>query len=302
MNILDLFTKYYGSLYKKKKWVPKKVHAQIIKITRFIANIIVPNYLNGKHNYSSRVSNKGIIVSMTSFPARINKVWIVVECMLRQSILPDKIILWLSKEQFPDEKSVPISLRRRINPTFEIRFVEGDIRSHKKYYYVAKEYPNHLVFLVDDDLFYPTDLLERSFKSFQSNPHTVICNYGYTITYNENGSHNPYAQWVLAHEGANGDSSFFGSGGGTLFVPSMLYKDITNIELAIKLTPLADDIWLNAMVRLAGVNIILLNNGLILPVLSDSSALSTVNRDGNKNDEQICNVESRYGDIFDRCV
>ena len=220
--------------------------------------------------------------------------------MLRQSLLPDKIILWLSKEQFPDEKSLPDSLRRRINSIFEIRLVEGDIRSHKKYYYVAKEYPNHLVFLVDDDLFYPTDILERSFNSFQDNPNAVICNYGYKITYKENGSHNPYSQWVLAHEGANGTSIFFGSGGGTLFVPSMLYTDIINIGNAIKLAPLADDIWLNAMVRLAGVNVILLKNGLILPILSDSSALSTVNRDENKNDEQIRNVEREYGAIFNK--
>ena len=32
----------------------------------------------------------------------------------------------------------------------------------------------------------------------------------------------------------------------------MLHPDVLDIESAMKLTPLADDVWLNAMVNLAG--------------------------------------------------
>ena len=75
--------------------------------------------------------------------------------MLHQTFLPKKIILWLSKEQF-DKKDLPDSLLSLENEVFEIRMVDGDIRSYKKSYYVLKEYPEDNVLLIDDDLFYPT--------------------------------------------------------------------------------------------------------------------------------------------------
>ena len=90
--------------------------------------------------------------------------WHVVECMFRQSYQPKKIILWLSQEQFPNEEDIPMSLRKRVNNIFQIRMVSGDIRSHKKYYYVVKEYPNSLILLIDDDLYYPTDMIEQLVK------------------------------------------------------------------------------------------------------------------------------------------
>lgn len=37
---------------------------------------------------------------MTTIPSRIDKVWIPIECMMRQSCKPDKILLWLGKDEF----------------------------------------------------------------------------------------------------------------------------------------------------------------------------------------------------------
>ena len=42
-----------------------------------------------------------IIVSLTSFPGRINEVWICIESLMRQTFKPDAIELWLSLKQFP---------------------------------------------------------------------------------------------------------------------------------------------------------------------------------------------------------
>ena len=38
-----------------------------------------------------------IIVSLTSIPSRIHLTHLVIESILRQTVLPDKIVLWLSK-------------------------------------------------------------------------------------------------------------------------------------------------------------------------------------------------------------
>ena len=183
----------------------------------------------------------------------------------------------------------------RENDVFEIRLVKGDIRSHKKYYYVAQEYPDSWIFLIDDDIYYPTDILERSWRAHEENPRAVIANYGYFITYGEDGSCLSYSRWRSCSTGAKGKGLFFGSGGGTLLKPSLLYKDLTNIELALKLTPLADDIWLNAMCQLANLDIVILPYGLLLPIESQGNiTLSSVNNGESKNDEQLGRVRRYY--------
>lgn len=219
--------------------------------------------------------------------------------MMRQTYQPAKIILWLSKEQFPDGSCIPASLKDREGDIFEIRIAEGDIRSHKKYHYVSKEYPDSLVFLIDDDIYYPTDILERTMKTHQNHPEAVICNYGYHMSYNDKGELMPYNEWPIEHSYSMDDDLFFGSGGGTLFKPSWLYKDLTNIELAMKLTPIADDIWLNAMVSMAGREKILLPNGKILPVfIKEDVKLATQNKEQNGNDKQLHDIITHYKNLW----
>lgn len=217
---------------------------------------------------------------------------------MRQTYQPAKIILWLSKEQFPNGSGIPASLREREGDIFEIRMVDGDIRSHKKYHYVSKEYPDSLIFLVDDDIYYPTDVLERTIKAHEKNPDSVICNYGYHMSYSDKGELAKYRRWEQCYENSDAGDLFFGSGGGTLIRPSSLYPSLTDIDLAIKLTPLADDIWLNAMVRLNRVSIKLLKNGLLLPVaIKDNVKLASENRVHSKNDEQLTNIINHFVEV-----
>ncbi len=292
MTVLDHFINLYGRLHSER------VHYRLLTPPRYIvrsfANRILPNYLAKSHTISNRVI-EGLVVSFTSFPARINNVWQVVECLSRQTYLPEKIILWLSKEQFPSEKNIPNSLKSRLNDRFEIRFVEGDIRSHKKYHYISKLFPEKYVFLIDDDIYYPTTLIENTWEAHLANPQAVICNYGFHIQYDKNGDIKPYNKWQRFYEGSHSDTIFFGSGGGTLIKPSCLYSDLEDINLALQLTPIADDIWLNAMVNLAGLNKILLNNRQILPVcIKDDSKLASQNRENNQNDIQLKDVINYY--------
>ena len=75
------------------------------------------------------------VLSLTSFPGRIDDVWIAVECLLRQTFKPDKIILWLAIGQFPD-KVTPDSLKKLESRGLEVKFCEDDLRAHKKYSYI----------------------------------------------------------------------------------------------------------------------------------------------------------------------
>ena len=260
----------------------------------FISNDLVDVY-SSKYTVVSNYGGGKIIVSLTSFPARINNVWLVVECMLRQTVHADKIILWLSKDQFPSDDSIPFSLKKRISDVFEIRMVSGDIRSHKKYYYAAKEFPDDMLFLIDDDIYYPNDILERSLKAFVQHPHCVVCSYGSHIIADSKSLCATYDLWKSEYSNSEADNLFFGSGGGTLFIPSTLFKDLTNISLALKLTPTADDIWLNAMCKLNRMHYIMLSHGELLTIDNpDAPTLSKINNGMKQNDIQIKAVETYY--------
>lgn len=249
---------------------------------------------NVRIDNSRRLEN--LIVSFTSFPPRIDKVWMVVECLKRQTVLPNKILLWLSKEQFPTNESIPQSLWNRVDDLFEIRMVDGDLKSHKKYYYSVQQYPDKLILLIDDDIFYPATMIEEMMKAHSLYPDAIICRYGYQMTYSEDYVLKKYKEWKVIPSSYKGRDFFFGSGGGTLIQPRKMYKDIAKKELFLKLTPTADDVWLNSMAHINKVEIIKLPMGLVCPILqkSNNKTLSSGNRDGGQNDIQISNVVLYY--------
>lgn len=299
MNLIDFFCKGYAIL-RNYPHLPFWVITPFRRCVRFLSSKILPSYLSKGKILSPNIA-KGVIVSLTSFPARIEYVWQVVECMLRQSKRPEKIILWLSREQYPDLGYLPKSLTERVCDSFEIRLMEGDLRSHKKYYYVLKEYPDCNLFIIDDDIYYPSDIIERSLSMQTKYPNHIVSNFGLGIIYDTEGKHLPYNEWpVLFNRGKDNDF-FFGSGGGTLLTSSMLFSEATNIDLAIKLCPLADDVWLNAMARLKGTKTVFIPNGNFLPItIKNDTRLATVNNGLNKNDEQIKAVEKYFGRCFDK--
>ena len=153
-KLLHLYCKFHN-----RKGIHPYIFTPIRRILRKVARKYIPQYYtNNPIILSTKKSD--VVVSLTSFPGRINEVYIVIQSMLRQTLLPKKIILWLSKEQFKDIK-LPLNLTSLINDIFIIKFVEGDIRSHKKYFYVLSEYSDCKIIIIDDDLFYPSDMVEK---------------------------------------------------------------------------------------------------------------------------------------------
>lgn len=291
MNTLDRYVYCYSRL-SNIKGINKYFLTPFRKIVRLLARKRIPQYFsNTPIVYHDRRSD--LIVSLTSFPARINDVHLVINCILRQTILPKKIILWLSKEQF-NEIQLPHELLMLQGDIFEIRFVDGDIRSHKKYYYVLNDYPNERILIVDDDLYYPTDMIERMLEEADKHPDFVICRYG-SIAHFKEGEILPYKKWWYeVSDPCTDQNFFFGSGGGTILRKDMLYPDVLNLELALKLTPLADDVWLNAMVNLAGTHKSKIKFGLLLQTTDQTIRLTNENVGMDANSSQIQSVCNYY--------
>lgn len=99
--------KFY--FYACRRWMKNAslVNALVFKVvslfTQFWLNGIYKQLLkNCKNKLQPRKSGEEIIVSLTTFPARISTVWITIETIFRQEVMPDRIVLWLAKEQFPN--------------------------------------------------------------------------------------------------------------------------------------------------------------------------------------------------------
>lgn len=292
MNKIDFLISSYEVLHNRKG-IPPFLFTPFRRILRLIARNTLPNWLESEE-YGNNVPKSDIIVSLTSFPARINDVHLVIRCFLRQTVLPQKILLWLSKEQF-EGVEIPENLESLQNDIFEIRFVDGDIRSHKKYFYVLGEFPEDKILLVDDDIFYPSTMIQELLDAYNSYPNYVICRYGSLIKFSGNEPNKFHTWWWEIAEECNNQDFFFGSGGGTLISRNLLYEDIINIDLARQLTPIADDIWLNAMVNLKGTKKYKVKCGLLLQNEDQQTVrLTSENTGKNLNDVQFKNVIAYY--------
>lgn len=293
INLHSLYTHLYGSLYNRM-YLPKWILSPFRKMLRTTASYYLPQFLAKSSRPEAKFHCKNLIVSLTTFPTRINDVWMTIECLLRQTYMPEKIILWLSKEQFSSKKDLPESLLKLENDVFEMRFVNGDIRSHKKYVYAFNEFPTKLIVTIDDDIIYSPNLIENLVKANRQYPNDVLCCYARIIKWNKSKCLEPYNNWPVT---SNIDCTelFFGSGGGTLFQPSKLYKDVLNVELSKELTPLADDIWLNAMCRLSKLKIRLITRSLYLFMdKNEGESLSKQNVGKQMNDIQLQNIVDYY--------
>lgn len=193
--------------------------------------------INKKHR------TEKIIVSLTSFPKRIDGVWITIVTLLNQTVQPDEIILWLAEEQFDGLESLPENLLNLQQYGLQIRFCD-DLRSHKKYYYVMAEHPDDLVILADDDTFFPCDMIEQLYKLHIKNPKDII---GTTVVKVDDYFSLP-AQWGKLKSGERALHSMHiqpYTGQGTLYPPHSLDEEyLFNKDLIMKLCPYADDLWL----------------------------------------------------------
>ena len=296
--MVDFFCYLYLRLDGSRSWVASlRGYSFLRYLVRTVANFILPVYFRltgGQSLYHLKSTQackdcSGVIISLTTYPGRINTVWLAIETLLRQSVKPDAIILWLSTDQFKSLSDIPRSLLVLVERGLRIEFREGDLRSHKKYFYARKEFPNATLVLADDDIFYPTNMLKDLVDLSCQYKGKVICRFAKKIQWAESGRLLPYIEWKKVNDSSPREDIFFGSGGGVLIPPSAVHEDLLNERAFLDNCLLADDIWLNAMCRLVSREMISTATPFsLLPVANrDKTDLSSVNNGQLMNDRQL---------------
>lgn len=282
--MLQYFDKWYSQI--STNYLLLRILRYAIRVS---ANIYVRYALRAKTD-KTYISDDTLIVSLTSYPARISKLWMVIKTLLNQKLVDNiKVILWLSENQFPKGlDSLPKSLTNLIEKGLDIRFVSDDLKSHKKYYYAFKEYPNNIVVTVDDDVLYSPILLRTLLDAHDKYSDCVICNRGKIID-----KALSYKKWRNVDCFMIPVKNILPTGiGGVLYPPHCYNSNIFDIE-AIKSTCInGDDLWLNLMCRLNGTKVVHTEEkfGFITVLSSQETALCIENVDHDKNDMQIAGI------------
>lgn len=206
-----------------------------------------------------------VIVSLTSFPARINMVIDTIKSLIKQTYQPYKILLYLSEEEFPNKsydlpnELVTIEMKHDV---FQIIWKKENLKSYKKLIYAAEEYgENFPIITADDDLIYDENMIELLIKSYIANPNLIHCHRVWKFIFNSNRElvqDNEYGGYWESGSFLNMPTS----GAGVLFPPQSYYKDFFNDQLFLKLANTTDDLWFWANAVLNGIRMKVVDNNI----------------------------------------
>lgn len=216
--------------------------------------------------------------------------------------------MWLSKDEASYEK-LPKELLDFEKCGITIQWCERSYKPYNKLIHSLKMHPNDIIVTFDDDHFYPNFILERLYIAYLKNPHVIHCHDLTRAKFDENNNLLPYSRWYKKAESRFTKACFSNLAvgvRGVLYPPHSLHKSVLDMDLAMKLSPTADDIWFFAMAVLNDTKIALVENyyqTLDIPSWkSQDTALWRINCTENQNDVQLNNVLSHFKEVYQKLL
>ena len=235
-----------------------------------------------------------VILSLTSHPPRFAMLRRALDSLLRQTVAPDRILLWIADQ---DLAQLPNEVRQLESRGLEIRSC-ADLKSFNKLIPALEAFPDAFIATVDDDILYPVDLLERLVGG--SEPAVITCNRAHRIRRRPDGALAPYFQWELNVADAPArepSTDIIPIGvGGVLYPPGTLHPMFADRSMFQRLCPQGDDLWFYWCARAAGTRHRKVGEAMLLPLLSGSQEtnLWAANLAGG-NDRMIAALQAELG-------
>lgn len=222
--------------------VDKILHKQLHGNSRFSeASWALLNYLS-RERLVGKLDE--FVISLTSYPARVETLYQTLESIFQQTVKPEVIHLWLAESEFPGE-ALPASLERLRKRGVRIDFVAENLRPYKKLYYALQKYPASKIITIDDDVIYPPNWFERMLKAHKRHPHDILCYRGHDLRTIEPNRLMEYNELKKKHSyGIDSSYELMPTGvSGVLYPPDSLHEEVLNKSLFMTLAPSADDVW-----------------------------------------------------------
>lgn len=186
------------------------------------------------------IADREVIVSLTSYSRRVEQVHVTIESLMRQTVKPNRIILWLDDSW--NHNNLPTALLLQMRRGLEVRFCP-DYRSYKKLIPTLQQFPDAIIITADDDIVYDASMIDRLIRAHRRFPNCIVTNSAFRLVSD------------TSYSAGHNDSSILSpaldllpyGGNGTLYPPGSLHPDVTDWRLINELCPSADDIWFKAM-------------------------------------------------------
>lgn len=238
---------YMNRAFVEKIKLPESVNIPFFAgfwyhLTSRLDNFLIKKEIIPDHPLNREKRDEIVVASLTSYPARINCVWLVVKSLFLQTYKPDRVILWLAEEQFPT-KELPRNLTIMQNYGLEIMWVK-DIYGHKKYRVpVMEQTSNEVVITFDDDIVYSPKCIERLMAVHKKHPNSLVCERGQT--YDDKKECNPGRWKTISDTGVIVPTYSMNPspGGGCLIPFGAFHPDAVKEECFRRLAYKNDDLW-----------------------------------------------------------
>jgi hypothetical protein len=233
---------------------------------------------------SDSSSSKKVIVSLTSFPLRLENLHLCIKSLLQQTYKPHKIILWLGSDV--SNNDVPESLLKMQQYGLDIRFKSEDLGSHKKYFYAMQEFPEDIIITVDDDYLYDKNLIKDLMNMYAKHNTSICTLIGWRMIWNkDSGELLERREWRYVKNILKAPSKeLYIMGSYTLYPPNSLDVRVFDIENIRRLCTNTengivgyDDSWLKCMATLNSTTIVnarMYSKFFEIPEIFDSQELS----------------------------
>lgn len=192
-----------------------------------------------------------VVVAMKSYPARIQHAWLAIESLFRQDCNEYIVVLVLVESQFPGRR-VPRSIKRLEKRGLTILWIQEDGKSFDHLWPAYSTYPKASIISVDDDKFFPPNLVSTLCQHSELSPGKIIGARGWEMVA-QDGRVKFGVGWLRAGLQTPSQRLFMPPGNGSLYPPGSLPKDTGNHDLRLAVCPNADDVWYWAMARIAAV-------------------------------------------------
>lgn len=293
---LELF-KLYEDQNKIFSYIERAVRKVVNPLERMYCECLSCSILEKNKS----LQEESVIVSLTTFPARIEYVHLAIKSLLNQTVKPGRIILWLAEEQFRDQE-LPEQLKAMCEYGLEIRYCKENIMAHKKYYYAMQEFPEYKIVTYDDDIIYPEDSLEKLLRMHKQYPNAIICNRSREIEI-KNGEVATYNYWKVSGRVPKGVPSYrvmASTGAGTLYPPACMPEETFDIEKIRRLALTADDLWMKVMSIKGQIPVVksqTRTKALCVSKNKQDVTLAHKNVDGNLNDKVMHDLLEEYPEV-----
>lgn len=235
-----------------------------------------------------------IIVSLTSYPKRISVLPNVIASLNNQTVKPDKIVIYLTKEEFAGHKNL-VDEKYFAENNAVICWVNHNYGPYNKFIYAFKEFKDDIIITVDDDFEYTETMIEELVMGATKFPDAIIARRVRVITSTDDDELEDYENWYAVQKeemGLFADSPRFDlialGVGGVLYHPNQFSDELLREDLFSEISPGNDDLWLKLYQMLAGIPVV-----QVVARINEDYEIKEMSRDGlyaNRNktgDNQI---------------